>query len=320
MRSKSSFTSQVKEELVSNTYPSNDRLRALLSAYIRINGSLVFRHKRTLLQLNMENAKVGKFIYQNINDIYNTKAELIVKERNNFNHSKSYMIEIDESSETIMDDLEISFLEGKISKNIVKNDDTISGYLAGAFLAAGSVNSPVTSNYHLEIALNSENYAKWLAKLFAKYKNSNIEPKITTRRDQYVLYFKKSDQISNFLIMIGAVSSCLEFEDVRADRDLNNSYNRLTNMDTANMKRTIETGKRQAEEIRLIDQYLGIDNLGNIKERELCHLRLENEAASLQELADMMSERFKKTITKSNINHLFRSIHEFYLRFENDNQ
>ena len=320
MRSKSSFTSKVKEELVSNTYPSNDRLRALLSAYIRINGSLVFRHKRTLLQLNMENAKVGKFIYQNINDIYNTKAELIVKERNNFNHSKSYMIEIDESSETIMDDLEISFLEGKISKNIVKNDDTISGYLAGAFLAAGSVNSPVTSNYHLEIALNSENYAKWLAKLFAKYKNSNIEPKITTRRDQYVLYFKKSDQISNFLIMIGAVSSCLEFEDVRANRDLNNSYNRLTNMDTANMKRTIETGKRQAEEIRLIDQYLGIDNLGNIKERELCHLRLENEAASLQELADMMSERFKKTITKSNINHLFRSIHEFYLRFENDNQ
>ena len=320
MRSKSSFTSQVKEELVSNTYPSNDRLRALLSAYIRINGSLVFRHKRTLLQLNMENAKVGKFIYQNINDIYSTKAELIVKERKNLNKTKSYMIEIDDNSETIMDDLEISFLEGKISKNIVKNDDTISGYLAGAFLAAGSVNSPVTSNYHLEIALNSENYAKWLAKLFAKYKNSNIEPKITTRRDQYVLYFKKSDQISNFLIMIGAVSSCLEFEDVRADRDLNNSYNRLTNMDTANMKRTIETGKRQAEEIRIIDQYLGIDNLGNIKERELCHLRLENEAASLQELADLMSERFKKTITKSNINHLFRSIHEFYLRFENDNQ
>ena len=320
MRSKSSFTSQVKEELVNNTYPSSDRLRALLSAYIRINGSLVFRHKSTLLQLNMENAKIAQFIYKNINDIYKTNAELIVKERNNLNKSRSYMIEIDESSEEIMSDLEISFLEGKISKNIVKNDDTISGYLAGAFLAAGSVNSPVTSNYHLEIALNSENYAKWLAKLFARYKNSNIEPKIATRRDQYVLYFKKSDQISNFLIMIGAVSSCLEFEDVRADRDLNNSYNRLTNMDTANMKRTIETGKRQAEEIRVIDKYLGIDNLGNIKERELCHLRLENEAASLQELADMMSEKFKKTITKSNINHLFRSIHEFYLRFTDDSK
>ena len=319
MRNKNSFTSQVKEELVNNSYPSSDRLRALLSAFIRINGSLLFRHKKTLLQLNMENAKISKFIYQNINDIYHTDAELIVKEKKNFNQNKSYMIEIDESSETIMDDLEISFLEGKISKNIVKNDDTISGYLAGAFLAAGSVNSPVTSNYHLEIALNSENYAKWLAKLFAKYKNSNIEPKITQRRDSYVLYFKKSDQISNFLIMIGAVSSCLEFEDVRANRDLMNNANRLTNMDTANMKRTIETGSRQVEEIELIDQLLGIDNLGNIKERELCRLRLENEAASLQELADLMSEKFKKTITKSNVNHLFRSIHSFYERLSHDN-
>ena len=319
MRNKNSFTSQVKEELVSNAYPSDDRLRALLSAYIRINGSLVFRHKKTLLQLNTENAKIGRFIYETINEIYKANAELIVKERKSFTNSKLYMIEIADASETIMDDLEISFLEGKISKNIVKNDDTISGYLAGAFLAAGSVNSPVTSNYHLEITLNSENYAKWLAKLFAKYKNSNIEPKITHRRDEYVIYFKKSDQISNFLIMIGAVSSCLEFEDVRANRDLMNNANRLTNMDTANMKRTIETGTRQKEEIELIDQLLGIDNLGNLKERELCHLRLANEAASLQELADMMSEKFKKTITKSNINHLFRSIHAFYERLNRDN-
>ena len=319
MRNKNSFTSQVKEELVSNSYPSDDRLRALLSAYIRINGSLVFRHKKTLLQLNTENAKIGRFIYETINEIYKANAQLIVKERKSFTNNKSYMIEIADASETIMDDLDISFLEGKISKNIVKNDDTISGYLAGAFLAAGSVNSPVTSNYHLEIALNNENYAKWLAKLFAKYKNSNIEPKITHRRDEYVIYFKKSDQISNFLIMIGAVSSCLEFEDVRANRDLMNNANRLTNMDTANMKRTIETGTRQKEEIELIDQLLGIDNIGNLKERELCHLRLANEAASLQELADMMSEIFKKTITKSNVNHLVRSIHEYYERLNRDN-
>ena len=202
MRSKTSFTSQVKEELVTNSYPSSDRLRALLSAFIRINGSLLFRNKKTLLQLNMENAKIGKFIYQTINDIYHTDVELIVKENQKFSKNKSYSILIDESSEGIMDDLEISFLEGKISKNIVKNDDTISGYLAGAFLAAGSVNSPVTSNYHLEIALNSENYAKWLAKLFGKYKNSNIEPKITQRRDQYVIYFKKSDFGLNIAVFI----------------------------------------------------------------------------------------------------------------------
>ena len=310
-----SFTQIVKEELCSNNYESKDRLRALLAAYIRIDGSIILRGRKSYLQLSTENAKIAKFIYQTINEIYQVETELSYKTRQN--GSTLYVISVDESNQSIIDDLEISVLEGKISKNIVRNDDTISGYLAGAFLASGSVNSPETSNYHLEISLNNENYAKWLAKLFAKYKNSNIEPKITSRRDQYVLYFKKSDQISNFLIMIGAVSSCLEFEDVRADRDLNNSYNRLTNMDTANMKRTVETGKRQTEEIKAIDDMLGIENIGNKKMRILCSLRLENESASLNELADLLSEQMDKPVTKSNINHLFRSIHTLYERLNN---
>ena len=314
---KQSFTREVKEELCSNEYPSQDRLRALLAAYIRINGSLVFRDKKSYLSLSSENAKISAFIYKMLNDIYKSDARLIYETKTNLGKNRIYRIEIQEASETILEDLDISFLEGKISKNIVRNDDTISGYLAGAFLASGSVNSPSTSNYHLEIALNSENYAKWLSKLFSKYHNSDIEPKITKRREQFVIYFKKSDQISNFLIMIGAVTSCLEFEEARMNRDLVNSANRLTNMDTANMKKIYETGLRQVEEIKVIDKALGIENITNAKVRLLCSLRLENESASLADLADLMSERLDKDITKSNINHLFRSIHEMYLRYSN---
>lgn len=314
---KQSFTREVKEELCSNEYPSQDRLRALLAAYIRINGSLVFRDKKSYLSLSSENAKISAFIYKTLNDIYKSDARLIYETKTNLGKNRIYTIEIQEASETILEDLDISFLEGKISKNIVRNDDTISGYLAGAFLASGSVNSPATSNYHLEIALNSENYAKWLSKLFSKYKNSDIEPKIVKRREQFVIYFKKSDQISNFIIMIGAVSSCLEFEDARMNRDLVNSQNRLTNMDTANMKKIYETGLRQVEEIKLIDKVVGIENIENSKIRLLCSLRLENESASLVDLAILMSEKLGKDITKSNINHLFRSIHEMYQRYSN---
>lgn len=314
---KQSFTREVKEELCSNEYPSQDRLRALLAAYIRINGSLVFRDKKSYLSLSSENAKISAFIYKTLNDIYKSDARLIYETKTNLDKNRIYTIEIQEASETILEDLDISFLEGKISKNIVRNDDTISGYLAGAFLASGSVNSPATSNYHLEIALNSENYAKWLSKLFSKYHNSDIEPKITKRREQFVIYFKKSDQISNFLIMIGAVTSCLEFEEARMNRDLVNSANRLTNMDTANMKKIYETGLRQVEEIKIIDKAVGIENIENNKIRLLCSLRLENESASLTDLAVLMSERMGKDITKSNINHLFRSIHEMYLRYSN---
>ena len=307
-----SFTQTVKEELCTNNYESIDRYKALLAAYIRINGSIIFRNKNSYVSLSTENAKIAKFIYKTIGDIYHFHPELTYHTRQN--GATVYNIVFEEEKNAIIEDLEISFLEGKISKNIVKNDDTISGYLAGAFLASGSVNSPKTSNYHLEISLNSENYAKWLAKLFGKYHNSDIEPKITKRREKYVIYFKKSDQIANFLIMIGAVSSCMEFENIRVDRDFMNSANRLTNMDTANLKKSIEAGKRQIMEIKSIDEKLGIDNITNIKARELCKIRLENENASLNELANLLSEKFDKPITKSNVNHLLRYIHEMYER------
>lgn len=314
MKQTQSFTKTVKEELCANAYESQDRLRALLAAYIRINGSLIFRDRKSLLTLNTENAKIAKFIYSTINSTYNADAHLSFSSSNK--KKTTYTITISDASESIIEDLDISFLEGKISKNIVRNDDTIAGYLAGAFLASGSVNSPKTSNYHLEISLNSENFAKWLSKLFARYKNSNIEPKITHRRDKYVVYFKKSDQIANFLIMIGAVNACMEFENVRVDRDFINTTNRLTNIDTANMKKTYETASRQVEEIHFIDEKLGINNITNNKQRLVCKIRLENEAASLNDIASILSEELDTNITKSNINHIFRAIHQLYERLK----
>lgn len=312
MRTTQSFTQKVKDELCQNQYDSKERLRALLSAYIRINGSVIFQQKQSLLSLETENAKIAKFIYQSINQLFEANAHLTFYK--NQRRKTTYVITIKEKSEQIVEDLEISFLEGKISKNIVANDVSIAGYLAGAFLASGSINSPMTSNYHLEISLNSENYAKWMSHLFARYKNSNIEPKVIFRRDKYVIYFKKSDQIANFLIIIGAVEACMEFENIRVDRDFANNSNRLTNLDTANMSKIYETAQRQISEIKVIDSRLGLSNISNEKIRLLCEIRLENDAASLQELSSLLSEKMNKAITKSNVNHLFRAIHQLFER------
>ena len=308
-----SFAQTVKEEIASNDYESEQRIRALLAAFIRINGHVSFRHKTTSIHLRTENAKVARFIYTTINSFYNKSSHIEYIQKNNLNKRIQYEIVIDDADQ-IINDLEIDFLEGKIAKNIIKNDDSIAGYLAGAFLASGSINSPTTSNYHMEIVVNSENYARWMLHLFSRYKNTNIEPKIIERRGKYVIYFKKSDQIADFLIMIGAVSSCMEFENIRVDRDFTNSANRLANFDVANMKRTVSAGQKQIEQIKAIDKVIGIDNITNKKARILCHLRLEYESASLLELARMMSEELNTPVSKSNINHLFRYLNNLYSR------
>lgn len=316
MKQEITFAKQVKEELVSSVFYSKERLIALLSAYIRINGVISFFNKKTQIQLKSDNAKIIKFIYSSLKDNFKDyEITLDYYKKSNRSKNMTYRLYI-KDADNLLEELSVSYFEGKISKEIVYNDETISGYLAGAFLASGSINSPETSNYHLEISTVSENYAKWLSKLFSKYHKIEMSPKISKRRDKYIIYFKKSDQISNFLIIIGATSSCMEFEDARAYRDYSNNANRLMNLDVANMSKTTIIAQRQIKEIKYIDDVLGIHNFHNPKKELLCYFRLDNDSLSMSELADKLSEELGQKVTKSNVNHLFRDIHALYVKLK----
>ena len=312
--SKISFSRTVKNEICTENDFSIERRKAVLSAYLRNNGVIVIKNRNNNLKLKTDNASIARYIYKNLKAFF-------PKEEMHLNYEKrkektNYLIELSSNVDFILEDLSVDFFEGKISKDIAYNDDTIAGYVAGVFLASGSVNSPKTTNYHLELCVTSENYAKWLAKLFYKYKKIDLSPKVTSRRDKYIVYFKKSDQIGNFLIMVGAPETCMEFEDERIERDYINSENRLNNFTEANMKKASIIGRRQAKEIKYIDDKLGIHNLHNVKKELLCYLRMENKELTLQELAVLMSDELGQNITKSNVNHLFRSLHELYLKLQ----
>lgn len=312
-----SFTRKVKEEIVTKPF-SEERLRSLISAFIKVNGRMEIKNRHVAILLQTENAKIAKFIYLIIQRIYGINVRFSYGKTMKFKKRTTFNVIIDQEAEYILGDLEISFLEGKIAKNIVCNDDMIGGYLAGAFLAAGSVNSPKSSNYHFEISLNDDNYAKWFLKLIEKYKGGSFNPKVIKRRDQFVIYLKKSDQIADFLILMGATEASLEFENVRIDREFANIGNRLQNLDTANYAKTMRSSNSQLDDIRLIDRILGIKNLSKEKQRLLAELRLQNEDATMEELADLMSSRQGKTITKSNINHLFRALGVLAKRYRGD--
>jgi hypothetical protein len=302
-----SFTRKVKEEIVTKPF-SEERLRSLVAAFIKVNGRMEIKNRHVAILLQTENAKIAKFIYLIIQQIYGINVRFSYEKTMKFKKRTTYNIIIDQEAEYIMGDLEISFLEGKIAKSIVFNDDMIGGYLAGAFLASGSVNSPHSSNYHFEVAVNDENYAKWFLKLIEKYKGGSFNPKIIKRRDYFVIYLKKSDQIADFLILMGATDSSLEFENIRIDREFANIGNRLQNLDTANYAKTMKSSKKQIADLRVIDKILGVNNLANEKQRLLAKIRLEHEDATMDELASIMSERLDKIVTKSNINHLFRAL------------
>lgn len=305
-----SFAFQAKEEIAAHQFPE-ELQRSLLSGFAKTNGSLRLGEGGEELDLSSESARVAKLLYTLAMKRYEGAPHFAYSRSFGRGKKTRYHVLIPNAMD-VLEDLHVDFLTGKIDPAVVSGDEEASCYLSGAFLASGSVNDPSSSNYHLEIAVNSASYAKWLSHLINKVLGRHFLSKVAERRNQWIVYLKRSDQISEFLVLIGATEACLTFESVRIDREEMNIENRLMNLDTANMAKTLKTGNKQANQIRfLVDRY-GFDVFPSDKSAALMKIRLEHPEASLGELAELLSEELSTTVSKSNINHLFRALDELY--------
>ena len=312
-----SFTNEIKNEITANINLDKEMKRSLLAAFIRVNGTIKFKNKNEYLILRTENAKVAKFIYSLIKDLYeDVVVSFSFRKTMKFYKATEYLVNIINGGTTIFSSLDINLLESKINQELINKEDKIRGFLMGLFLACGSCNSPKTSNYHFEFYVSDENLAKNILKIINKIKSSQFDFKLTKRRNNFVIYLKKSDQISDFLAFLDASTCCIKFEDVRVSRDYSNINSRLIICDQYNYKKSIDKANVQIEQIKLIDKHLGIDNIINEKVQLLCKLRLKDPEASYADLSSMMSEELNVPVSKSNIGHLFRKIENMAKLYE----
>lgn len=305
-----SFAFLCKEEIASRDF-SDDEIRPFLSAFCRQNGSFRMAGGVDELDFSCESAKVAKLIYELGKRRYGISARFSYSRSMGFYKKMKYHV-LFSSPETIMDDLEIAFLERIRPNEVVKSVSHYPAFLMGAFCASGSVNDPSSSNYHLEITHYDERDAKWLLHIFAKANGGQFHPRLIKRRNQFVVYIKKAEEIADFLIAIGATQCCLKFEDVRVSRDFSNIGNRLEILDRANLDKSMSASRMQALYIEDYLSRVGMERIKNQKLKLLIQLRMDNEEASMEELAHLMSEELAMTVTKSNVNHLFRFLKQEY--------
>jgi len=174
-------------------------------------------------------------------------------------------------------------------------------FLRGVFLARGSVSSPVRT-HHLEMALPARKDAVFIRSLLSR---EELGGGLIQRRSNWVVYLKDGDEISDFLTALGASKSVLDYQNVRAQKSLKISVQRLVNMDRANVGRSVEAALKQLEDIRVIDEEKGLRSLPPAL-RELARLRVENPDMSMEELGQALS----RPTSKSAVNHRFRRIAE----------
>ncbi|MED3763300.1 DNA-binding protein WhiA [Ureibacillus terrenus] len=301
-----SFASETKKEMTQ--VEANDQsLKAEVSAIIRMNGTLSFSNKQLSFDVQTENAAIARRIYTIIRKLYPYNVELLVRKKMRLKKNNVYICRIREGAKEILIDLDILHgdfqVNHSLSKSLLKTKSQKRAYLRGAFLAGGSVNNPETSSYHLEIYSMHKEHSEALANLMNEF---HLNAKTIDRKKGYITYLKEAEKISEFLGLAGAFQAMLKFEDVRILRDMRNSVNRIVNCETANLNKTIGAALRQVENIKYIDQTIGIDKLPE-KLREVARLRIEHQDVTLKELGEMISTG---TVSKSGINHRLRKIDE----------
>ena len=303
-----SFTSDVKRELSLKQYEGNDE-RAVLSALIQMTSSLSISSRGMAIAAVTENAPVSRAIYRMVKARYQVEIETSVRRRMNLKKNLIYGLKIYGPVTDILKDLGIYSARGLLDRplqKIVSKDSCARAYLAGAFMADGSVNSPQTSGYHLEIKAGNEVHAGFLIDLMARF---DIPARKIRRRGKWVVYLKSSEKISDFLRAAGAYDCLMEFENERITRDFMNNVQRLNNVDVANEVKSMKASRAQLEDIRLLEEY---DQLRYLDEKvqEVAQLRKENPETTLNELAEIYEQKTGDSVSKSGMKHRFVKIHD----------
>lgn len=186
-----------------------------------------------------------------------------------------------------------------LNRGALENDCCDIAFMRGAFLAGGSVIDP-EKRYHLELATT---HGKICAETYSLLLDLGFAPKNILRNGAYVLYFKQSDQIEDFLTAIGAPVCAMDVMEAKVEKQMRNKINRVCNCDLANLNKTADAAQEQLAAIALLRQRGQYDTLPE-KIRQVARLRENDPHATLSEMAQELE------VSKSAVNHRMRKIME----------
>lgn len=304
-----SFSSRVKEEIARQQSSARHCCIAEFAAIFHLCGKMRQGTEGNLfLEIYTENLTVAEKSYTLLRNTFKVQVDVMVRNHNVRLSSIRYSLFVREKKAVVLILKAIKMLDEdgnlwgdfqQVHQRLVQNTCCKRAYLRGSFLVAGSITNPEKA-YHLEIAVQSQQYARQLQELSASF---GVAGKIVERKKYYVLYMKEGSQIVDFLNVMEAHVALMELENVRIWKEVRNSVNRQVNCETANINKTVTAAARQMEDIRYLQCHLGFSQLADGL-RDIAELRMEYPDSSLQELGQMLSP----PISKSGVNHRLRKI------------
>ncbi len=307
-----SFASNTRAELARELCSDPCCARAELAAALLASGGISFRFGRGemsyALSITTAEAAVVRHYFQLLKRYFRITAQIRTLRSDSLKGLTRYQLVIpDEHAMALLEAAGLHDPEAPFGLRIVPAEELVNyacckkNFVKSAFMVSGGMSNPEIA-YHIEIAAPSEDFADFVIKNLNYYE---IAAKKTCRKAKYVVYLKKSEDVSDMLTLMGASQSVLALQNVRVKKDVSNRVNRQFNCDTSNINRTMEAALIQIEDIRYIDREIGLDKLP-AQLQEIAEARLNNAEASLSGLGEMLG----KPIGKSGVNARLRRISE----------
>lgn len=311
-----SYASKVKSELLKIDDLSKEEALSLLSAIMKVSGTMSISGRSLGFRITTENAAIARFIFKIGKEILNLPLKVIVSKGSSIKKRNSYIISFHEV-ENIKDFLLLTgimseneeglMLDASVPYSFRNNEENKKAYIKGSFLGSGSLSNP-EKQYHMEFVTRSPEYAKDLQELLLDY---GVKSGVIERKGSFVVYIKDGEGIVDMLNIMGAHNSLLELENVRIMKDMRNNINRIVNCETANLSKTVNASLRQIDSIRLIKEEYGLERLQD-NLREIAELRLKFPDLSLKELGEMLDP----PVGKSGVNHRLRKLEKMARELE----
>lgn len=305
-----SFSAETKNELA-RVMPKNSCCSITeLSALVRLAGSIqIVGYKKVNLKITTELNSIARKIFKLLKQNFNINTTISVNKNQMLKRNNSYvlMVTSEMGAENLLRELGIIAPEegfytvNKVPTNLIKHEECVRSFIRGAFLGGGSISDP-EKNYHMEFVTNNEDFATSLKDLI---NSLEFNCKIVSRKNNYVVYLKESEQISDLLSIIGGHHALLSLQSTKIVKEMRNNVNRIVNCETANLSKTVNASVRQVENIRYIEETIGINSLPE-NLQEIAKIRIEYEDMTLKELGEMLDP----PIGKSGVNHRLRKIEE----------
>ena len=178
------------------------------------------------------------------------------------------------------------------------SEEEIKTVIKGVFLASGCIVDP-KNDYRFEASCKNKSCAEYFLDMLALL---DFTPKLVKRpkANVYVVYFKESEQISYMLSLLEANKSMLQFEEIRVVKDVNNTKNRMSNCEIANMTKSVNSALKQLEAIKKIKNN-GRFSMLSEKLKYTASLREKYPTATLEEIS--AKTEGKNKVSKSGLKH-----------------